>query len=472
MSGTSPVSKVDQSVQESCKSKINKCQWDNVHQFSLHRKKKKPAVICLVNFPDSGEICGCYSKLVLRSSDINSKDFSKQLCTLLGMDESYLFIEGDGLTKKGASRLSSLLSSALKLFDGRLTVVIFCEKSLSEGAIKKMVEKDFDANSQGDDMKSPNNKKLKRDSFEKKGSELKEAENIHLERSVDDKMSEKDLHILKLKEELVSEKKKFDEKDALNKTEKEELKETLDKVVQAAGEEVLANQNLQEKLKAADETIKEIRKAKEEFEVLANDHLRERNFRVKEAESKEQEILGLKKVVDDKNNLINELELKCKEVDTLNESMKHLEDSLKEKEIVIDTLKIQIEASQGQLCIAKNVLTEENQESRKQELESTKPEEKNDQKNRVKSVQEEIKKNRSLFPKAGSSEIIRRSIKSFCCLENFLVVESGLFECTIKVVKPVSGIEQLSPFKGSGKSKKKAKKDAFDNYLSSIMSCI
>jgi chromosome segregation ATPase len=339
-----------------------------------------------------------------------------------------------------------------------------------------------------------------------------------------------------LKEELVSEKKKFDEKDALNNTEKEELKETIDKLVKAAGEEVLSNQNLQEKLKAAEETIKEIRKSKEEFEVLANDHLRERNFRVKEAESKEQEILGLKKVVDDKNNLIIELELKCEEVDKdtklLQNRNKNTSGELTMKVKEVETLKKDIakdskekwellqkmegleakvakllavlakkdeeivqlnvkskelqkkedesrkllakekEVSQGQLCIAKNLLTEENQESRKEELESTKPEEKNDPKNRVQSVQEEIKKNQSLFPKAGSSEIIRRSIKSFCCLENFLVVECGLFECTIKVVKSVSGIEQLSPFKGTGKSKKKAKNDAFDSYLSSIMSCI
>ena len=467
MSGTT-ASKADQSVQESRKSKINSCQWDKLHQHVLHRRKKNPGVICLVNFPDSGEICSCYSKLVLRSSDINGKNFSKQLCTLLGMDNCYLFIEGDGLSKKGASRLSSLLSDALELFDSRLTIVMFCEKSLPDGAVKKMVEKEIDAASpsdnHGDYFHIPTGKKLKTQNLENKSSQLEEEEKNHL-KSVCDNTSEKDLLILKLKEELLIEKKKFNDKEALNKAEKEEL----EKLAEAAGVEAKANQNLQhklkaaeDKLKAAEDVIEELSNSKEEWKVLANEHLKERNFRLKEAESNEQVISNLKEVV-------NELELKVSEVDTKAGIIKHLEDSLKEKEVVIDHLKIQIEESQGQLIISKNVLNKGSQT----EVESKKPAGKNDDINSVKNVQEEMLKNQRLFPMAGASEIIRRSLKSFCCLENFVVLESGLFECTVNVVKgSVSGIEQLSPFKGAGKSKKRAKVDAFESYLSSILKCI
>ena len=117
VNGIPAASKSDQKVQESSKSGSSCTGMKDIHQFSNSRKNLKPAIVSLTGFSDlSVLICGCYTSLLLKSSDMNENDFSKPLCSILGLDKVYIYMEADGLTRIGQARLLSSLKKYVGTF--------------------------------------------------------------------------------------------------------------------------------------------------------------------------------------------------------------------------------------------------------------------------------------------------------------------------------------------------------------------
>lgn len=68
--------------------------------------------------------------LVISTSDLNSKDFKKQLGKILLESKATICIELVGLSKEGSVRLGSFLTSVTAMFDSRVRVVVFGEEGL------------------------------------------------------------------------------------------------------------------------------------------------------------------------------------------------------------------------------------------------------------------------------------------------------------------------------------------------------
>ena len=88
----------------------------------------------------------------------------------------------------------------------------------------------------------------------------------------------------------------------------------------------------------------------------------------------------------------------------------------------------------------------------------------------LKLLQEGLRRNQEQYPTAGSCEILHRCIKPLLCEETYSVLDSVGFECSLSVVRGfVKTASSPSSFKGTGTSKKKAKNNAFNTYLSFLL---
>ena len=435
--------KSTQTVQSSSKARPQACAFEKVHQYLVNRKNTKPAVIGVNNFPDLSGICGCNASLLLKSVDICQKDFSRELCSLLGFYKSYLYIESDGLTKKGVSRLLSLLTSSFKLFDNRVTIVILAEKKLNVDVLGKLMEKEFDfmdsnihdsrlkktkASASLTDMKKHGESLISLKEPEKKG-----------EKGIDElieEVSDKDIEIKKLKEQV--------ERIQIKSEAEKEFSALKIKELQMNVVELSSSQSdLQTEVKDLERKLSE----KNENNQNLRDKLKESIHCYEELVAKNQELQT------EANNLLVEKVSNIQQLEEKQEYISRKEESFKELETKYKKLE--------SMCFSKELELKTQKSDNDLEVE-------NGPNMRV--LQGVLKNNREKFPSAGSGEIVRRSIKSFKCEEKFSELVAGEFECCITVTGGVVlKIASMLTFKGTGKSKKKAKNSAFDNYLSMLL---
>ena len=538
--------KSDSKVHHSSNVPSSTCRWKAFHQFVLGRKLSKPAVLSATNFPDAGEICMCQSRLYLRSSEVGEKDISRALCELLGLELNvYLFIELDGFSRKGGLRLVSLLTSLLKLFDQRLTVLFVSETKVDFKLVEELIEKEYkyDQISNKKVCKSEEEvyKKSKSDEFNfshKESLQIADLKNqvSSLEiKSGEDQASFK-LAIDELNEKVCN----------LTSENKDLLKSSADKI------EAVKRFELQNKEVEAE--VKELRIKNRESSDSANEHLEERNLRLKQLEGEEEKVAHLRNVLNDKDSKIEELEKfstelkvqitgnkyvadELKKEKAKNEELYHAKKNLEELlvkaaeesalksqdleekhkkmlslESAVQRLEGRVDeqerlAEQGRLAEQARLAAQErlDEQGRLAEQEKLAEQERlaeqgrlteqerltedgrladkdmlveqdkavnmnEENKAAVEIIQEKILRSRGLFPLAGSSEIVHRSISSLRCDIKYSAVASGLCECTVSVVRgAVAQISSLNTFKGKGTSKQKSKQNAFDDYLSLLL---
>ena len=470
--------KCDSKVHHSDNPPSSTCRWKAFHQFVLGRKLLKPAVLSSTNFPDSGEICMCQSRLYLRSSEVGEKDISRALCELLGLELNvYIFIELDGFSRKGGTRLVSLLTSLLKLFDQRVSVIFISEDKVDFKLVDKFIEKEYSYD-------QISNKKVR-----KFTGEVSQKEEVV-------KSSQKDsLEIDELKQKVTDLERKARDDQATFKLSLGELNEKVSQLENVESHltrennalvKSLADKSEAAKIKELEAEVQELRLKNRETADSANEHLEERNLRLKQLGEEEEKVKHLRSALHDKDRKVEELSRDLKVQIT---GSKHVEEELNReisknehlqqaKKKVEELLEKSVEesAQKGQDLDEKQikVISLESAvrtlggKSRILSVNIDKMDE--DNKVIVKIIREKMMKNQQLFPCAGSSEIIHRSISSFKCDMKYTVIASGLCECTVSVVRGVvAQISSLATFKGNGTSKQKSKQKAFDDYLSLLL---
>ena len=494
-----------QKVYVPAKSQSNKsCKWGAMHQYCLKRRSEEPAVVNVMNFPDSGETCDCNPRLFLKSVDVNEKDFSKVLCELLGLDKSYLFIETDGLTRNGVLRLVSILTSMKQLFDNRLAILLVSEEKLNVEEVKKWVEREYNFTDRDFDLK-----KLKSSEFAStRNSEKKTHIDEDLKKTTEsENSSDKDTEIRRIKNELISLENKSLEDEAKYKKRIDEINEknkellvNQNRLEQSLVEKSEALQNLKSNLDQAVMSNKDLLCQNKDIKILANEHLDERNLRLKELESKREEIAITSNILTGKDETISNLKLKCAELNDQNQGRKCLEDQVQKEQVTNKKLRKEIDELQvlsNQRLEERNSFCQEVQETKEKlsglqasltEFESKysalegKSEGQKinitedldlESKAKFKDIKEDIKKTQLMFPRAGSAEILHRGIKRLLCTEIYNPLVAGGYECVVSIVRgSLLAFSSLSSFKGRGTSKNKAKVQAFDSYLSLLLNSV
>ena len=116
--------------------------WSSISQFD-DRRTVKSCLIASCNF----DVRQCVKSLdqpflIISSSDLNEKDFGKELGRVLLEEKCTICVETDGLTRLGSTRIVSFLKLAVDLFDSRVRYIIFGEAGLNAD-IDKFSEKHF-----------------------------------------------------------------------------------------------------------------------------------------------------------------------------------------------------------------------------------------------------------------------------------------------------------------------------------------
>ena len=473
------------------KSHSSSCKWNEIHELSSERKLSKPmpAVLSIANFPDSGDICVCQPRLYLRSSDFGDKDFSRPICELLGLESmTLLYIELDGFSRKGSLRLLSLMKSVLKQFDHRLTVIFLSEKCVALEAIQQYIEKEYDF-----------------DNFSNKKVCTFGRGNDRLSNKVEISDHEKDLEISALNNKICAFEKLVKENEDLNEVKVDLLNEKISKLLTSELTLMKENKALEIDLDEKSDVIKRLNKNTEGLEaviedlkvknrektILANEHLNERNEKLKQKEEGDQKLTSLTEVLNVKDRRLEKLENDCEEMKKQIKLSQNIEEKFnkeisrnEEFQTSVINLKSSLDLSKKDNVMKSTQL--DTKQGRIFELESMVEVLKGanhqpstnllqdldeDGRATIQIIKDDIKKIQASFPVAGSSEIIHRSIKSFMCNIRYDKLEMG-WECTASVVtSSLVKLSCFSTFKAKGSSKQKAKQKAFDDLLSLILNC-
>jgi len=259
--------------------------------------------------------------------------------------------------------------------------------------------------------------------------------------------------------------------------------------LKSSADKIEAVKRFEEQIKEVEAEVNELRIKNRESSDSANEHLKERNLRLKQLEGEEEKVAHLRNVLNDKDRKIEELEKVSTELKVQITGDKYVEDELK-KEVAKNeelhqskkNLEELLVKSAEESALKSRDLEEKNKKMLSLESAVQRLEEKGnllplniddmneENKAAVEIIQEKMLRSRGLFPLAGSSEIVHRSISSLKCDIKYNAVASGLCECTVSVVRgAVAQISSLNTFKGKGSSKQKSKQKAFDDYLSLLL---
>ena len=469
-----------------------------MHEKLNLRNNTKPAIIGLSCFSDSSQLCGCCSSLFLSSTDVNDRDFSRELCLILGLDRSCVYIEADGLTKLGLSRLISLLESAMEHLDSRVTFIILSDKNVNSVSLQKIIELKFSL---------PKNKnKSKR--FKPNAASVTNLEKM--DDFVDEfvtsfssnEMSDKE-KIKKLEEEIEIFKSKSESEKAFNVLKIEELemivskcssrKDNLEREVEGLKSGLMEKSEDNEELKIEVDDLK--RRLLEKSKDILNFEVKEGVLKNSLSEEKKSNqdlqntAFDLKSNLEIKSNNYQELSLQMTEIKNENQEIRSTFTTLKaaenekyelflnekvqqmsvlqchldEKAENIKELEIRLKSAVAK-CESQDLNS--NNESSGLVLKDV------DLNPKMTALQEDIRKVQNKYSTASPSEVIRRSIKSFGCKVDFKQLDAGEFECCITVTDGVVlECPVVTSFKGIGTSKKKFKNDAFGKYLMILINC-
>lgn len=475
-----PASRHDE---DSCKLKI-------VHDTA---PKYDPEVLNLIKFPASCHICKCSAaSLYLKCKDISENDYSKQLCNLLSMEKSKLYIELDGLTMKALSRVGTMVTSAKKMFDQRLTIILFSEKTVKEESIKRIVDKEI----QFKEESSESNSKRSR----QESPSIKSKTDIRTDSSeiIDSELE-------RLRSEVVEIKEMHKSESTLSKNEIDDLKEENEKLLSSQAKAKIELDNLESSIISMKEQHDNLKEEMKEFTAnnkdLSNRHQdvkkkleditnineninaekKSLNNKLMEATNEHHSLHGKYVELSGEHNDLKQmyaeiiashktLELKNEESSKLanemlqerNSILSKLEHSESRVSNLVDALKMkeaECKESSSEKVIVEPLSVKDEEEStiRGSEVD-------------VSSLQAEVQRVQALHPMAGPCEIVNRSIEGFSS-QNDYVFNSGAYECNVIVKSPASLLlkfPSLSYFKGIGKSKKLAKANAFETVLKKL----
>ena len=372
-------------------------------------------------------LCSCTPVLHLAAGDLNEKDFSKNLCELLGKNCGSMYIEVDLLSGDGAKRLISLVSKVLELFDQRLLVCLVTEKDSLVDAYSNFVEGSFDfelkrvksvgIESVFDRVEKPLSKKTRR------GLDDEDDDDMLLERKNDS-----------LEAKIVLLETEYCELESKHEKLKEELREC-HKSNSELETEVQSKKSLLGNYEAK---IKQLQSACIDQETVANEHLEDRNYHMKQVEIEREKVLELSLKLSENQSTIEELGKECTR--------------LKEELVAIKS----------------NTNFKSNVEFRKDVVTSAFSDYSNFD---IIDIQSRIRFNQELHPYAGSIEILHRSVKKLLCEEVYQLMNDKSVHCKVKVVRgSFTASKSLSTFEGVAGSKKKAKINAFDKFLVLLLS--
>ena len=448
---------------------------DGCHLKIVHNTEPKydPEVLNLVEFPASCHICKCSAaSLYLKSKDISERDYSKQLCNLLSMEKSKLYIELDGLTKKAWTRLVALLTSARRLFDQRLTIILFSEKSVKDESLNKIINKEIKYKEISESNSKKSRDVMRSDCSDTEMQRLRsEVSAIKEQHELESKLSQKQIENLKVENEKLSlgQGKAKIEVDNLEssiismKEQQDDLKEELKEVtaknkdlskrhhdVKEKSEETgNINENLNVELKSLKLKLMEVTNEHHSLQVK-NDDLQQKFEEIsashKNLELKNQEASKLaNEMLQERNSILSKLEHSENRASDLVNALKKKEAECKEslsEKVLVEPLSDRVEdenTSQGSVAI-------------------------------LSSMQSKVEGVQALHPLAGPCEIVNRSIEGFSSQNDYLVLKSGAYECNVTVKGPASLLKlpSLSSVKGTGKSKKLAKANAFETVLKTL----
>ena len=458
--------------------------------------------------------------LVISTSDLNSKDFKKQLGKILLESKATICIELVGLSEEGSIRLGSFLTSVRAIFDSRVRVVVFGEEGMYTDidgfsqrhfvmedfgeSSKRLKQEDSRSKAQEcpgvefekiellkkelNDVKSENlflkNDQAKKASeIIKLGSKMKSLESESLELKVD---------VIKVNDNLKRERCEMEavvtHKENLLK-DLSVLKEKLLAVQEMADEE---NRNLLSQLKKNTDELyemKRIHKDTSERDLQMIEALKSHNLIEKQAQEKSNSELKSEKEVQVKNikefknkkEAYEEAIMKLKtEKEALQETIKELktgqevqERSITDMKSSITELKNKKKADvQTQLLVTKDTQTEGSvvDSSWLVTNESVCVQTQTDNvvvsKSPLSVLKDELVKHESL----GAVHQAYKSIKNLKCSEMF-TKHSVNVTCNVEIIRGnhIMKYPVLTHFHGDGATEKEAKFAAFAYFVSSLL---
>ena len=405
--------------------KAKSCAWDPVHEYCLGRAKETPTCLEVKLSKNVTSLCSCTPVLHLAAGDLNEKDFSKNLCELLGKNCGGMYIEVDLLNGDGEKRLISLVSKVLELFDQRLLVCLVTEKDSLVDAFSILVEGSFDF-------------------------VLKKVKSVGIESVFDrgeESLAKKTRRGLDDDDDMMLERKNdsLEAKIVLLETEYCELESSHEKLKEELRECKKSNLELENEVQSKNSLlgnyegkVKQLQSACIGQETLANEHLEDRNYHMKQVEIEREKVLELSLKLSENESTIAELEKECTR---LKEELVAIKSKTKCKSYVETRKDVVISAISDYSNID------------------------------IIDVQSRIRFNQELHPYAGSIEILHRSVNKLLCEEVYQLMNDKSVHCKVKVVRgSFAASKSLSTFEGVAGSKKKAKINAFDNFLVLLLS--
>ena len=414
--------------------------WSSISQFE-DRRKVKNCLIASCNF----DVRQCVKSLdqpflIISSSDLNEKDFGKELGRVLLEEKCTICVETGGLTRLGSTRIVSFLKLAGDLFDSRVRFIIFGEAGLNAD-IDQFSEKHFllEDLSEFGEQSNPKTK-------------LGKVQPIRTTQGVSKEVEELKKEAADLRKQLAA------------KT--EILSEIEEKFIKSVDHLKVTDEELEATKNELDESGVKLQNAEKE-----RDNLKSENI---ELQSK---FAGLKQSYDQK---CGEIERKSRQV--LSE-MKGENQELKEKsekdEKMISELQSDISTETGLLQKRISELEEEVIKFKRSpskcsyDNSNSPPRGQQTQTDRVvisptplAIVKENLKKNEG----PNSVDKVYKSVKELKCNMTFSESSSGL-KCEVEIVrgKNISSYPLLCHFIGVGKNRHEAKVAAFSNFVSAVV---
>ena len=414
-------------------SSVGKTYSDKLETFLISRLSNTAAIVSISSFND-GELDNVNLKLTSR--DFNCSDFSTQLADCLTRDSCMIHIECSELNRRGLKRLVGILNKMSTLFDNRVRIVLLSVKILPP-ELQEFTEKDFASSYLETPPKKARVEILERS--KRHESELKEAN----AKVLDLFMENKELNAKndKLNREILKYKQGLDVK----------LKESQQLSSDLEG------------IKAFAETVQA-----EKDTVTQNYTNLEANHQSVKIENTQLSLVSenLKAENDKMGTVQRTLELKLESLQKKSDLEKSFVGAEKEK------LKVEVE----NLMVENNSMRYE-MDVLKKEKESVNVENitlKNKDKSKMSDFddfKECIKANQRKLINSSAPEIVRKSMPKLHFKSLFDKEENGNVTISVKILR--AGVIQcygdLLEFQGSGSNKKKAKINAFENFIENVL---